>query len=213
MKAALCMDSGDMVKGQLIRRIGQQLEGASINDLLILTAEGGTVLDVDTIKNIVEEFLMQDWSNDIDSPEEAQEVLELRRPGILSDASKLMVEKLTDAYLAEIAKDHNLPLSKFVELANMVSGIPRPAHDGLYCAIDIYLKVRMAASSGCSTPDPHRSIRDLNYDFRGSSRSATTNPEEELDPAATAEELRALKRELASSRLSTGMATIERNGE
>ncbi|KAF5733196.1 Phototropic-responsive NPH3 family protein isoform 2 [Tripterygium wilfordii] len=265
MKAALCVDAVDMVKAQLIQRIGQQLEGASINDLLILSAEGEkgeTVYDVDTIKTIVQEFLMQDQIIDTASPEVAQEVLEIRRPGILSDASKLMVAKMTDAYLAEIAKDHNLPLSKFIELADMVSGIPRPVHDGLYRAIDIYLKehpgiskserkricklmdckklsvdacmhvvqnerlplrvlvqvlfneqVRVAASSGCSTPDPHRSIRDLNCDSRGSSRSATTNQEEELDPAATAEELRALKRELASLRLSNGVATMERNGE
>jgi hypothetical protein len=52
-----------------------------------------------------------------------------------------MVAKLIDGYLAEIAKDPNLPLLKFVELAEMVSGISRPAHDALYRAVDMYLKV------------------------------------------------------------------------
>ena len=65
----------------------------------------------------------------------------IRKPGILSDASKLMVAKLIDEYLAEIAKDPNLPLPEFVNLAELVSSISRPAHDGLYRAIDTYLKV------------------------------------------------------------------------
>lgn len=50
--------------------------------------------------------------------------------------------KLVDVYLAEIAKDPNLPLATFVDLADMVSGCSRPSHDGLYRAIDMYLKVR-----------------------------------------------------------------------
>ena len=55
-----------------------------------------------------------------------------------------MVAKLIDGYLAEISKDPNLPLSNFVDLAEMVSGISRPGHDGLYRAIDMYLKVRVS---------------------------------------------------------------------
>ena len=42
---------------------------------------------------LVEEFLMQDQNAVIESAEGDQEVLEIRRPGILSDASKLMVAK------------------------------------------------------------------------------------------------------------------------
>lgn len=45
-------------------------------------------------------------------------------------ASKLMVAKFIDEYLAEIVKDPNLPLSNFFDLAELVSGIFRPAHDG-----------------------------------------------------------------------------------
>lgn len=63
-------------------------------------------------------------------------------------------------------------------------------------------QVRAAASSGSSTPDLPKAIKDLNS---GSSRSTTTNTEEDWDAVATAEELRALRGELASLRL-------ERNG-
>jgi len=62
-------------------------------------------------------------------------------------------------------------------------------------------QVRAAASSGCSTPDLPRSIKDLNSCSHGSSRSATTNPDEDWDAMATAEELKALKAEVAALRL------------
>uniref|UniRef100_A0A5B7A001 Putative BTB/POZ domain-containing protein NPY2 n=1 Tax=Davidia involucrata TaxID=16924 RepID=A0A5B7A001_DAVIN len=257
LKAAVLVDSGEMVKRELVRRIGQQLEAASVNDLLIRAPEGETTMYyVDIVKKILEEFMMQDHNSQIESAE-GHEIKEVRRPGILSDASKLMVAKLVDGYLAEIAKDPNLPLSAFVDLAEMVSGFSRPAHDGLYRAIDMYLKehpgiskserkricrlmdckklsvdacmhavqnerlplrvvvqvlffeqVRAAAaSSGTSTPDLPKGFKDLNSGSHGSSRSATTNTEEDWDAVATAEELKALKAELAALRLGS-----ERNG-
>ncbi|XP_030944525.1 BTB/POZ domain-containing protein NPY2-like isoform X2 [Quercus lobata] len=262
LKASTLMDSGEMAKDELIRRIGQQLEEASVNDLLIRASEEETTMyDVSTVQKIVQEFLMQDQNAEIESLEDSHELQETRKPGILSDASKLMVAKLIDGYLAEISKDANLTLSNFVDLAEMVSDISRPAHDGLYRAIDMYLKehpgiskserkricklmdckklsvdacmhavqnerlplrvvvqvlffeqVRAAASSGCSTPDLPKGIKELNSGSHGSSRSATTNTEEDWDAVATAEELKALKGELASLRLANGVGGSERNG-
>ncbi|XP_050261421.1 BTB/POZ domain-containing protein NPY2-like isoform X1 [Quercus robur] len=262
LKASILMDSGEMAKDELIRRIGQQLEEASVNDLLIRASEEETTMyDVSTVQKIVQEFLMQDQNAEIESLEDSHEFQETRKPGILSDASKLMVAKLIDGYLAEISKDANLTLSNFVDLAEMVSDISRPAHDGLYRAIDMYLKehpgiskserkricklmdckklsvdacmhavqnerlplrvvvqvlffeqVRAAASSGCSTPDLPKGIKELNSGSHGSSRSATTNTEEDWDAVATAEELKALKGELASLRLANGVGGSERNG-
>ncbi|KAM3742719.1 hypothetical protein ACB098_07G089100 [Castanea mollissima] len=262
LKATILMDSGEMAKDELVRRIGQQLEEASVNDLLIRASEEETTMyDVSTVQKIVQEFLMQDQNAEIESLEDSNELQETRKPGILSDASKLMVAKLIDGYLAEISKDANLPLSNFVDLAEMVSDISRPAHDGLYRAIDMYLKehpgiskserkricklmdckklsvdacmhavqnerlplrvvvqvlffeqVRAAASSGSSTPDLPKGIKELNSGSHGSSRSATTNIEEDWDAVATAEELKALKGELASLRLANGVGGSERNG-
>uniref|UniRef100_A0A6N2LDZ5 NPH3 domain-containing protein n=1 Tax=Salix viminalis TaxID=40686 RepID=A0A6N2LDZ5_SALVM len=249
LKAAIYVDLGDAIKGQLIRRIGQQLEEASVNDLLIHAGEGENMMyDVDAVKKMVEEFLMRDQIAKLES-EEDHEVQEIRKPGILSDASKLMVAKLIDGYLAEIAKDPNLPLLKFVELAEMVSGVSRPAHDALYRAVDMYLKehpgiskserkricklmdckklsaeacmhavqndrlplrVRVAASSGSSTPDLPKSIRDLNNGSQRSSRSANTNTEGDWDVVATAEELKALKEEVASLRLANGRNGVDK---
>lgn len=74
-------------------------------------------------------------------------------------------------------------------------------------------QVRASASSGSSTPDLHKGIKDLTSGSHSSSRSATTNPEEDWDAVAMAEELKALKGELASLRLATGKGSNERNGD
>ncbi|KAJ8768991.1 hypothetical protein K2173_023986 [Erythroxylum novogranatense] len=258
LKVATYVKSGDATKGQLVRRIGQQLEEASVHDLLIQAGDEENVMyDVDTVKKIVEEFLKQDQNPEIDSSSEGHEIQETGKPGILSDASKLMVAKLIDGYLAEISKDPNLPLVKFVELAEMVDEIPRPAHDAIYRAIDTYLKehpgisknerkricklmdckklsvdacmhavqndrlplrvvvqvlffeqVRVSALSGSSTPDLSKGSRYLNNGSVRSSRSVTPNPEEDWDAVATVEELKALKKEIASLRL----GNAEKNG-
>ncbi|KAJ1397298.1 SKP1/BTB/POZ domain superfamily [Sesbania bispinosa] len=197
LKAAIFVESGDRTKEELIKRIGQQLEEASVSDILICAPDGeATIYDNAEIESVG-----------------GGELEGIRKPGILSDASKLMVAKLIDGYLAEIAKDPNLPLSDFVNLAELVSSIARPAHDGLYRAIDIYLKVRTAASSGTSTPDIPKGIKDLNNGSNGSSRSGTTNPEDDSDAVATAEELKALRKELASLRLNNGVGSNEKDGD
>ncbi|KAK1417552.1 hypothetical protein QVD17_26681 [Tagetes erecta] len=258
LKMAILVDSGETGKMELVKKIGQQLEEASVHDLLIRANEGEpTMFDVKMVKKIVEAFMVRDHEPNSEFEVNGNEIQEVRRStggGILTEASKLMVAKLVDSYLAEIAKDPNLPLSMFTDLAEMVSGFSRPAHDGIYRAIDMYLKahpgiskserkricrlmdckklsveacmhavqnerlplrvvvqvlffeqVRAAASSGSSTPDLPKAIKDLNSTSHGSSRSTTTNTEEDWDAVATAEELKALRGELASLRL-------ERNG-
>ncbi|KAB2080531.1 hypothetical protein ES319_A05G073000v1 [Gossypium barbadense] len=51
-----------------------------------------------------------------------------------------LVAKLIDGYLAEVASDVNLKLPKFQALAASVPDYSRPLDDGLYRAVDIYLK-------------------------------------------------------------------------
>ncbi|CAL0300371.1 unnamed protein product [Lupinus luteus] len=254
LKAAFFVESEERTREELIRRIGQQLEEASVTDILIPAPDGETKThDNSVVQTMVREFLKKDDNAEIGSVG-GGEVEGIRKTGILADASKLMVAKLIDGYLAEIAKDHNLPLSDFIDLAELVSGISRPAHDGLYRAIDTYLKehpgiskgerkricklmncrklsvnacmhavqnerlpmrvvvqvlyfeqVRSAASSGTSTPDIPKRIKDLNNGSNGSSTSRTTNPVDHMDAVATAEELMALRKELSSLRLSNGV--------
>ncbi|XP_058069886.1 BTB/POZ domain-containing protein NPY2-like isoform X2 [Magnolia sinica] len=252
LKAASLLDSSEMVKKELVKRIGQHLEEALVTDLLIpAPSQECAMYDVDMVQSMVEEFVMQDQS-DQTGPMVGGEQHEIRSVPFVSDTSKLAVAKLVDAYLAEISRDPNLPLSKFVDLAEMVGGDSRPVHDGLYRAIDMYLKehpglskaekrricrlmdcqklsmdacmhvaqnerlplrvvvqvlffeqVRAATASTGSRADLPMSIRAVppteNGESRGSSRSATTNTEDDWE--ATTAELKTLKGELASIRL------------
>ncbi|KAL9690543.1 hypothetical protein QQ045_010945 [Rhodiola kirilowii] len=255
LKAASVLELGESVKGELVTRIGQQLEEATVNDLLIRAPAGqDTTYDVEIVRKILLEFVLLDKRAETEGVDGFQIQDTRKTGGILSEASKLMVAKLIDGYLTEISKDPNLQLAKFLELAEMVSGFNRPGHDGLYRAIDTYLKehsgitkserkkicklmdckklsadasmhavqnerlplrvvvqvlffeqVRAAATSGCSTPDLPKGIKDLANYSHGSSRSATTNTEEaDWDAVATVEELKALKGELAALRLANG---------
>ncbi|KAC9203419.1 hypothetical protein R6Q59_022807 [Mikania micrantha] len=146
LKMAILVDSGEMVKRELVKRVGQQLEEATVQDLLIQVKSDdgemeGSIYNIDLVLEILKEFIVQDQIGELE--DEAREIQETGRTnrGILSEASKLMVAKLVDGYLVEISKDPSLPLQMFVDLAEMVSGLNRPTHDGLYRAIDMYLKV------------------------------------------------------------------------
>ncbi|KHN22477.1 BTB/POZ domain-containing protein [Glycine soja] len=55
-------------------------------------------------------------------------------------AALLKVAKLVDCYLDEAAVDANLTLSEFITLAGALPSHARAAADGLYRAIDTYLK-------------------------------------------------------------------------
>ncbi|KAL5988186.1 hypothetical protein ACLOJK_035949 [Asimina triloba] len=248
LKAACLLDSGDMVKKELVKRTGRLLEEASVKDLLIPAPSGDSAIyDINLVQGILEEFVMQGLRD----PMISGELHEMESDLIVSDASKLAVAKLVDGYLAEVSRDPNLPLSKFIDLAEKVGRDSRVVHDGLYSAIDMYLKehpgltkaekrricqlmdckklsmeacmhaaqnerlplrvvvqvlffeqVRAAASTGNGADLP-MSIRAMlpseNSGSHGSSRSATTNTEDDWE--ASAAELKALKGELASMRL------------
>ncbi|KAJ6809263.1 BTB/POZ domain-containing protein NPY2-like [Iris pallida] len=141
LKAANMVDSSENCKKELVRRIGRQLQEASVSDLLIPSSEGdSTLYDIDTVVSILQEFVIQEDGSAQTSPETSDELQEVRSPVFISASTKLAIAKLLDSYLAEIAQDPNLPVLKFVEVAEMVSGSSRQVHDGLYRAIDTYLK-------------------------------------------------------------------------
>lgn len=141
LRAACLLDAGENCRSELMKRVGQQLENASVKDLLIpaeTQEEGSTVYDVEMVVGIVEEFMAQQ-----DGGAGNGEILEVTDQPLGFDPNGvkvLAVATLIDGYLAEIAKDPNLPLLKFVGLAEMISTGLRPVHDGLYRAIDMYLK-------------------------------------------------------------------------
>ncbi|XP_064942615.1 BTB/POZ domain-containing protein NPY4-like [Musa acuminata AAA Group] len=138
--AIILIDGGERSMKELIKQIGHHLEYASVSDLLIPVMPGqNTIYDIDTVMSIVKEFLMQHSIASQPSPNDTEET-ETMNLALVSDGSKMAVAKLIDGYLAEVAKDPNLLCSKFTDLAALISSKSRTVHDGLYHAIDIYLK-------------------------------------------------------------------------
>lgn len=159
LKASNILNASSSSKMELARRIGLQLEEATVNDLLIpsLSYADDTVYDVELVMTILEQFMSQGQSPPT-SPARSRmaferrrsrsaeninlEFQESRRSSSASHSSKLKVAKLVDRYLQEVARDANFHLSKFIALAEIIPDFARNDHDDLYRAIDIYLKVK-----------------------------------------------------------------------
>ncbi|KAH9327432.1 hypothetical protein KI387_007610, partial [Taxus chinensis] len=155
LRAATILGSSPSLKMELARRVGLQLEEASLNDLLIpsLSYANETLYDVDLVQTILDHFMMQNQSLPT-SPActthayekrrtrstENIDFVESRTSTAATHSAKLKVAKLVDAYLIEISRDANLPISKFVALSEAIPDFARPVHDDLYKAIDIYLQ-------------------------------------------------------------------------
>lgn len=139
LKVAILVGAGESSREDLMNRISMKLHEASVTDLLIPSRSPQiTTYDVELVQCIVNRFLMHEKSNwDID-------VVGKNEKGadnfVLGHGSLLSVAKLIDGYLAEIARDQNLTLSSFLDLAHTIPQSARLIHDGLYKAIDIYLK-------------------------------------------------------------------------
>ncbi|KAJ0236531.1 BTB/POZ domain-containing protein NPY3 [Hirschfeldia incana] len=131
---------GEEERKELSRRIGEKLEEANVDDLLIRASseEGSeTVYDVDIVETLIDEFITR-----TERREELLGCSDVEQGSVfVSDSSRAVVAKLIDGYLAEISRiEPNLSTSKFIAVAEKVSCFPRSSHDGLYRAIDMFLK-------------------------------------------------------------------------
>ncbi|KAK6279669.1 hypothetical protein POUND7_019936 [Theobroma cacao] len=121
---------------ELERRIAFRLEMVSLDDLLIPSLlTGDSLFDVDTVHRILVNFLQL-----IEDEESEDCGYESEGLGSPSHDSLLKVGRLIDTYLAEIAPDPYLSLQKFVAMIEILPDYARVIDDGLYRAIDIYLK-------------------------------------------------------------------------
>ncbi|KAF4370264.1 hypothetical protein G4B88_012948 [Cannabis sativa] len=131
LRSAVMLDCTIACRLDLERRIGSQLDIATLDDLLIPSFKhaGDTLFDVDTVHRILVNFSQQD-----DSEEEMEDasVFESDSPHSPSQTALFKVAKLVDNYLAEIAPDANLKLAKF--LAHQ--GLPEPDRKKLCKLID-----------------------------------------------------------------------------
>ncbi|XP_039126631.1 BTB/POZ domain-containing protein At1g30440-like [Dioscorea cayenensis subsp. rotundata] len=138
LRTAMILSASPSCISNLERMIGMQLDQATIEDLLIpnFSSSMETLYDIDCIHRILEHFLAMDQATGGASPC----VVDDEHLGSPSLTPITTVAKLIDGFLAEVAPDVNLKLPKFQSLAAAVPEYARPLDDGLYRAIDIYLK-------------------------------------------------------------------------
>ncbi|XP_004504829.1 root phototropism protein 3-like isoform X2 [Cicer arietinum] len=122
----------------LEKRVGMQFEQASLNDLLIpCYSKSETMYDVDLVQRLLEHFLVQEQVEG-SSPSRQQSLSDKLVGSSLN--AKARVARLVDSYLTEVSRDRNLSLTKFQVLAEALPESARTSDDGLYRAIDSYLK-------------------------------------------------------------------------
>ncbi|CAL8164071.1 unnamed protein product [Prunus armeniaca] len=138
LKMAMLYSASPALISELEKRVGMMLEDANVNDLLIPSCNNAdqgklvntvhlknaqcTMHDTEVVQRIVEYFLMHE------------------QQGQQQKTARINVSKLLDNYLAEIAEDPNLSITKFQILAELLPENARTCDDGLYRAIDTYLK-------------------------------------------------------------------------
>lgn len=159
LKTAIAASASTSCRSDLERRIGLQLDQAILEDILIPANPHGnnhsTLYDADSIVRIFSIFLNLDEDDDEDNNhlrDESEMVYDFDSPGSPKQSSILKVSKLLDNYLAEVALDSNLTPTKFIALAELLPDHARVVSDGLYRAVDIFLKVSYFLPLSLSLP-------------------------------------------------------------
>ncbi|CAH1434813.1 unnamed protein product [Lactuca virosa] len=125
LRAAIYLETTMACRLDLENRIGLQLGQAVLDDILIPSFhfDGDTLFDVDTTQRVMMNYL--EYELETTNNQE-------------NDMKK--VGKLMESYLAEIASDRNLLVSKFINLSEHIPEQAKVSEDGMYRAIDIFLK-------------------------------------------------------------------------
>ncbi|MCL7031619.1 hypothetical protein MKW94_012161 [Papaver nudicaule] len=135
LRVSMILKVSPECRDSLEKRVGMQLDMASLDSLLIPTySDADTLYNTDCVERIVRHFLSSERSISLFSPSS----LDLEASP--SSESLRKVAKLIDNYIAEIASDVNLKPEKLRTLAEALPDSSRSLHDGLYRAVDIYFK-------------------------------------------------------------------------
>ncbi|KAL0887976.1 hypothetical protein Bca101_011959 [Brassica carinata] len=136
LRTSMVLHASAVTQDNLERKIGVQLDEAALEDLLIpnMGYSAETLYDIDSVQRILDHFMVgfDSYSN----VEEKQ----LRGDSDHPLRSITKVASLIDGYLAEVGSDENLKVSKFQALGALIPEDVRPMDDGIYRAIDIFIK-------------------------------------------------------------------------
>ncbi|MBA0594322.1 BTB/POZ domain-containing protein NPY1 [Gossypium raimondii] len=163
LKVAILVGVDDSAREDLMNRISLKLDEASVKDLLIpARSPQTTIYDVGMVHSIVNQCMINEkCSQDLDLGKNDVGCTDF----VLGHGSLLSVGKVIDGYLEEIARDPNLSLASFIDLARSIPEFARPVHDGLYKAIDMYLKEHLSLTKAerkelCSLMDVKKLTMD-----------------------------------------------------
>ncbi|KAG4197972.1 hypothetical protein ERO13_A05G059600v2 [Gossypium hirsutum] len=163
LKVAILVGVDDSAREDLMNRISLKLHEASVKDLLIpARSPQTTIYDVGMVHSIVNQCMInKKCSQDLDLGKNDVGCTDF----VLGHGSLLSVGKMIDGYLEEIARDPNLSLASFIDLARSIPEFARPVHDGLYKAIDMYLKEHLSLTKSerrelCSLMDVKKLTMD-----------------------------------------------------
>lgn len=137
LRTSYILNSSEVSMRALEKKIGSQLEQATLDDLLIPSYSylNETLYDVDCVERILVYFLQSFEERSVTRIQADEE-----EGNSTVYTALIMVGKLIDGYLSEIASDANLKPEKFYELAITLPDRARVFDDGLYRAVDVYLK-------------------------------------------------------------------------
>ncbi|KAK1626706.1 hypothetical protein QYE76_001021 [Lolium multiflorum] len=137
LRTAMILKVNRACISNLEKRVGMQLDLATLEDLLLpnFSYTMDTLYNVECVRRILDHFLEMDQTTGGSGSPCLDDVM--ASPSL---APITAVAKLIDGYLAEIAPDMNLKPPKFESLAAALPEYARPLDDGLYRAIDVYLK-------------------------------------------------------------------------
>ncbi|KAE9606745.1 hypothetical protein Lal_00026378 [Lupinus albus] len=135
LRTSHILNASEECRDALEKKIGSQLHEATLDDLLIPSYSylNETLYDVDCVERILGHFLRS-------FEEENVSVIGAK------SAALILVGKLIDGYLSEIASDANLKPGKFYNLAISLPDQARLFDDSLYRAVDIYFKAHPRVS-------------------------------------------------------------------
>ncbi|VYS59917.1 unnamed protein product [Arabidopsis thaliana] len=175
LRAAIYLKTTVACRLDLEKRMGLQLRQAVIDDLLIpsYSFDGDdTMFDADTVQRILMNYLEFE--------------VEENSADFASDIGELM-----ETYLAEIASDRNINFAKFIGFAECIPKQSRITEDGMYRAIDIYLKTHPNISEVekkkvCSLMDCQKLSREVYAHAAQNDRFQVLRDSD--SPAATAKE-------------------------
>ncbi|XP_039054296.1 BTB/POZ domain-containing protein SR1IP1-like isoform X2 [Hibiscus syriacus] len=162
LRAAIYLETTVACRLDLEKRMALQLGQAVLDDLLIpaYSFTGDTLFDVETVQRILMNYLEYETEGCHFGYKEEEDCISLP-----ASTNTERVGKLMESYLAEIASDHNLAVSKFIGLTELIPEQSRITEDGMYRAIDIYLKAHptitdMERKKVCSIMDCQKLSRE-----------------------------------------------------